>query len=280
MTKKALKLSIVIPVYNDQDHLQECLESIANQTKKPDEVIIVDNNCTDESMKIAKKFKFVRIVKEKKQSVLYARTAGLNAAKSDVIGRIDADTLIDKDWSKNVLAIFKDKGVMAATGPMYFHDMPLSPGNVAVDHLFKGPLYKYDKKFPFLAGCNMAIRKSAWDIIKNELCDDKTIHEDLDIAIHLYQRNLKIAYDRRMLAGMSSRRYDDKPKQIKRYMNMTANAFDKHNMRPIGVHVSSFGYSLGYVLLWPLRRSYNPKTGRRSLKQFMQGNVPRKNPMD
>lgn len=280
MNKQALTLSIIIPVYNDESHLKNCLKSIAGQTEMPDEVIVVDNNCTDDSMKIASSYPFVKIVKESKQSVLYARTKGLNVAKGDILGRIDADTLLDNSWVRGVKEIFLDKSVAAATGPMYFYDMPFSPGNRFVDHLFKGPLYKYTKDFPFLAGNNMAIRSKSWAKIKTELCDDKTIHEDLDIAIHLYKNNLKIAYDKRMAAGMSARRYDDTPKGLRRYTKMTDTAFQKHDLKTLGVFVTSFAYTLGYFLLWPLRRSYNPETGRWNISQFIVGHKPRKNPMD
>lgn len=280
MVKKPLTLSIIIPVYNDARHLKSCLDSIARQTVAPNEVIIVDNNCTDDSIKIARKYPFVRVVTEKRQSVLYARTTGLNEGKSDILGRIDADTELDKTWVEGVKGVFADKKVGAATGPMHFYDMPFSPGNRFVDHLFKGPIYKYMKRFPFLAGNNMAIRRRVWQKIRNELCEDKTIHEDLDIAIHLYRRKIVIAYDKRMKAGMSSRRYDDTPRGLHRYVTMTDNAFKKHHLKTIGVHVSSFAYMLGYFLLWPLRRSYNPKTGRRNIRQFIVGNPPRKNPMD
>jgi len=277
---KALSVSIVIPVYNDEHHLKQCLTSIKNQISKPDEVIVVDNNSTDRSVQVAQKFNFVKVVKEPKQSVLYARNKGLNTAKSQIIGRIDADTILDKTWVKTLKSIFRDSEVAAVTGPMYFYDMPLSPGNRALDHLFKGPLYKYIKHFPFLAGNNMAIRKSAWNRVKGKVCEDKTIHEDLDLAIHLYKQKLKVKYDVNLIAGMSARRYDDSPKQIRRYTRMTQKAFKKHNINTMGVHVSSFAYTLGYVLLWPLRRSYNPKTGRRSVRQFIKGHVARKNPMD
>lgn len=277
---KPLTLSIIIPVFNDEDHLKHCLDSIQKQTVLPDQVIVVDNNCSDGSIKVAKQHKLVKVVNEPRQSVLYARSKGLNAAKSDILGRIDADTILDKNWVKNVKAIFANKNVAAATGPMHFYDMPFSPGNRFLDHLFKGPLYKYTRKFPFLAGNNMAVRRSAWQKVKQDLCDDKTIHEDLDIAIHLFQRNMKITYDKTMVAGMSARRYDDAPSKLRRYIKMTDKAFEKHGLKTIGVKVSAFAYTLGYFLLWPLRRSYNPKTGRRNIRQFIVGNKPRKNPMD
>ena len=277
---QALSVSIVIPVFNDEDHLKTCLEAIAKQSDMPDEVIVVDNNCTDNSIQVALQFPFVRIVSEKKQSVLYARTTGFNSAKGDILGRIDADTLITPDWVAELRNIFSDSDVAAVTGPMFFYDMPLSPHNIALDHLFKGPLYRYDKKFSFLAGNNMAIRRSAWQAIRGNLCDDKTMHEDIDMAIHLRKQGLKVVYDTRLQAGMSTRRYDDSPTQLRRYTSMMRQAFRKHNIHPVGVWVSEVAYLLGYLLLWPIRRSYNPATGRRSLKQFAKGNTPRKNPME
>lgn len=280
MNKKALTLSIIIPTYNEEHHLRACLDSIATQTVKPEEVIVVDNNSTDRTLEVASKYPFIKIIREKRQSVLYARTTGFDNAKSDIIGRIDADTILSKNWVETAQRIFTDKEVMAATGPMNFYDMPFSSGNRMVDHLFKGPLFKYVKRFPFLAGNNMALRGDAWQKIRKNLCGDKTIHEDLDIAIHLYKQDMKIAYDTRLVAGMSARRYDDKPGSLRRYTKMTENAFRKHGIKTVGVHISSFAYTLGYLLLWPLRRSYNPQTGRRNVRQFIKGNVPRKNPMD
>jgi len=280
VNKQALTLSIIIPVFNDEDHLKTCLESIQKQTVKPNEVIVVDNNCTDGSMKVAKQYSFVNIITEKRQSVLFARSTGFNKATSDILGRIDADTILDQTWVKSVKDIFSDTSVMAATGPMHIYDMPFSPGNRFLDHLFKGPLFKYTKHFPFLAGNNMAIRRTAWELIKSQLCNDKTIHEDLDIAIHLYKDKQKITYNKKMIAGMSARRYDDSPRKLRRYTKMTDNAFEKHNLRSVGVRVSAFAYMFGYVLFWPLRRSYNPTTGRRNIRQFVIGNKPRKNPMD
>src|SRR5438132_12112385 len=100
--KKALSLSLVIPVYNDERYLKACLDAIAMQTVSPDEVIVVDNNCDDGSMQLASEYPFVKIVKEKIQGKVYARNAGFNAAKGDIIGRIDTDTVLPQYWVKYV----------------------------------------------------------------------------------------------------------------------------------------------------------------------------------
>lgn len=281
MRTKALTLSvsIVIPAYNEEHHLRACLDSIVAQTVMPDEVIVVDNNSTDKTIAVAKEYPFVKVITETRQGVLYVRNTGFDAVKSDIIARIDADNVMAKNWVKVVKQQFKDDEVVAVTGPMYFYDMPLQEDNVFAENLFKSSLYKFDKQFPFLAGNNMAIRKSTWDDVKAETCHNKTIHEDIDLAIHLYKRNLKIAYDKNIISGTSARRFDDPPLKFQKYITMMTKTFKHHGMNPIGAHVAVLAFTLGYVSLWPLRRSYNPITGKRSVGQFVRGNSPRKNPM-
>ena len=51
-----MKVSVVIPVYNEEKYIKNCLESLMKQEEKPDEIIVVDNNCTDETINIVKKY--------------------------------------------------------------------------------------------------------------------------------------------------------------------------------------------------------------------------------
>lgn len=281
MSKKAqaLSVSIVIPVFNEQDYLKDCLDSIKRQTVKPEEVIVVDNGSTDGTHKIIKKYPFVRLLHEKKRSVLYARTTGFNAAKSDIIGRIDADTILETDWVEQLHRIFQDPEIAGVTGPLQFYDMPFAPQNYMVDHFFKGPLYKLDKNFPFLFGTSMAITRKAWQQVQNKLCNRRDIHEDSDIAIHLYKQGKKILYDSKLRAGMSSRRLDDSLKDFIKYEKTMSHSYEVHGMRPIGAPIARTGLMFGYVMLWPLRRSYNQKTKKRTLQNLVAGNEARKNPM-
>ena len=140
--KKPLTLSLIIPAYNEEHHLKDCLDSIAKQTVMPDEVLVIDNNSTDKTVAIAKKYPFVRVIHEPKQGVIHVRNTGFDAATGDIIGRTDADNLLTENWVKRVKEIFADENVDAATGPMYFYDMPLKEDNAFAEHLFKGSLYK------------------------------------------------------------------------------------------------------------------------------------------
>ncbi len=218
--KKPLTVSIIIPVYNEEDYIKQCLDHIAAQTVAPDEVIVVDNNSTDKTLKLAREYKFVTIMNEKKQGVLYARTKGFNQAKSQIIGRIDADSRLEPDWVEQLHRVFKESSIDGVTGSSHWYDMPLSPWNHNVENVFKYNLYQYEKDFPFLFGTNMAIRKSAWNEVKPFLCQDKYIHEDSDIAIHMHLTGHRLLYDKSLRAGMSGRRSQDSVADFKKYIDL------------------------------------------------------------
>src|SRR5262245_58032481 len=90
----------------------------------PDEVLVIDNGCADNTIKIAKTYPFVVVVTEPKPSVLYARTKGFDTAKGALIARLDADTLIAPDWVARAKEVMQDPKVFAATGPDAIYDMP------------------------------------------------------------------------------------------------------------------------------------------------------------
>jgi len=88
------KVSVVIPVYNSAKTIRRSLESLKSQTFKDFETIIVDNNCTDNSITIASEYiddLNIRIVECKTQGIVPALNTGLHVASSDLIARQDAD---------------------------------------------------------------------------------------------------------------------------------------------------------------------------------------------
>ena len=64
-----MKVSVVIPVYNEKKRIKKCLDSLLSQSEKPDEIIVVDNNSTDSTVSIVRKYKGVNLVHEKKQGI-------------------------------------------------------------------------------------------------------------------------------------------------------------------------------------------------------------------
>ncbi len=275
---KSLTLSIVIPVYNEEDHIQACLESIACQDDMPDEVLVIDNNSTDRTVAMAKLFPFVTVMKAKQQGVVYARNKGFDRAVSDIIGRIDADTLLPPNWTKQVKKSFRSKHVSAVTGPVFYYDMPLREHNHRLDHMFRSMMNKKMDTFPFLYGSNMAVRADAWRTVRNHTCTERHIHEDLDLAIHLQEAGFDTTYLPQLRGGVSARRYDDDFDDFARYMKMFVETYRYHDRPGIMPYIAVSAYTMGYIALQPVRWTYDTESKKHSLKHILKVKKPRKNP--
>jgi glycosyltransferase involved in cell wall biosynthesis len=214
--KKSLTLALIIPAYNEENHIGDCLRSIERQTVVPDEVIVVDNNSTDRTIEIARTFDFVKIINEKKQGLTPTRNRGFREAKSDLLGRLDADSVLAPDWVETAKKVFKNDEVDAASGP----------ARIRVDSHFARPettlwtkiyfLYALAIfRFRVLWGPNMVLRRQAWLEVKNELCeDDELVHEDQDLSIILKSHNKKIIFLKNLLISTDGLRLAYVPKAL------------------------------------------------------------------
>lgn len=99
-----MKVSIIIPVYNDELYLEECLNSVINQTIDEKEIIIVNDGSTDLSLTILEKYKQkypkIILINQTNQGVSVARNVALDIATGEYIGFVDADDYVDLDMYK------------------------------------------------------------------------------------------------------------------------------------------------------------------------------------
>lgn len=95
-------ISVVIPVYNGERTIGQCLESVLRQNYENFEVIVVDNNSTDNTKEIVKKlqsqFNNLKYVFESQKSRGAARNAGINNTKGEIIAMTDSDCIVPKNW--------------------------------------------------------------------------------------------------------------------------------------------------------------------------------------
>lgn len=95
------KVSIIIPVYNTANYLEECLKSVANQTLKEIEIICIDDGSTDNSLNIlldySKKDKRIIVLSQTNQGASAARNQGLKVACGKYITFVDSDDTIEKN---------------------------------------------------------------------------------------------------------------------------------------------------------------------------------------
>ena len=106
-------ISVVVPIYNVEDYLVECIESILNQTYTEFELILVNDGSTDNSLEIcnqySKKDDRIKIVNKKNGGLSDARNAGIDVAKGEYIIFIDSDDFINKNMFKIMFDIAKSK---------------------------------------------------------------------------------------------------------------------------------------------------------------------------
>lgn len=206
-----MKVSVVIPVYNEEKYIKNCLDSLIKQVEKPDEIIVVDNNSTDKTIEIVKKYKSIKIIKETTQGMTPARNAGFNQAKYEIIIKCDADSTLSSDWIKNIRNDFShDSTIVAVSMPIKLNDVGLI-GQSTIPFYIYMFIPMLMTGFYYLIGPGYAIKRKVWNKIKNEIClDDKEVHEDIDISFHL-KKHGKIFHDRKNAVSSSARRIINNP---------------------------------------------------------------------
>ena len=224
-----MKKSVIITAYNEEKYIADCLKSLQNQTVKPDEILVIDNNSTDTTHTIAETFEGVTVLTETKQGITHARNRGLNTAQGDIIIRTDADTTVPPDWVEHVIRLFNEHNVDAVTGDIVYPEKVLHTRFISASYRF---MCRIIYGFDVLLGPNMAIKKSTWEKIRDTVClNDKEVHEDVDISIHLDKSKGTIYYDKTLLVVTSSRRMIHNPYSLfVEYLIRMLKTYKKHYM--------------------------------------------------
>ncbi|MBI5395982.1 MAG: glycosyltransferase family 2 protein [Verrucomicrobia bacterium] len=124
------QVSIVISVYNESEVIQDCLRPFLWQTRRPLEVVLVDNGSTDDTRKkiLALEPAFrergigLRLFSYGDRYYVAARIHGYAQARGHVIGLIDADTIVADDWIEQVEKTFADADVAGTGGGIRFRN--------------------------------------------------------------------------------------------------------------------------------------------------------------
>ena len=106
----SIKVSVVVPVYNTADFLRKCLDSLTHQTLKEIEILVIDNNSTDESPAIIAEYakrhpKKIRALKCAEWGAGATRNLGMKKATGEYIGFVDPDDFVSKEMFAAVFAV-------------------------------------------------------------------------------------------------------------------------------------------------------------------------------
>jgi len=109
------RVSVIVPAYNAEDTIGQCLEALDEQTHPPDEVIVVDDGSTDRTVDVSKEFG-ARVVSQPNSGPAGARNRGAAMARGEILLFTDADCEPTPDWVEKMVTAFKDPEVVGAKG--------------------------------------------------------------------------------------------------------------------------------------------------------------------
>ena len=161
------KLSIVIPVYNEERAIDACLKSMASQdVEQPYEVVLVDNGCTDQTITVARaaSSRFdLRIVNEPRHGRGAARRSGFLVARGEIIFSADADTVYPPTWMSQLLRALEEQDVVAATTTAKFEDLAAWQNYLLnIGQPLAMWLYRVVVGHHCLSGFSFAVRRAAY----------------------------------------------------------------------------------------------------------------------
>ncbi len=186
-----MKLSIIIPAYNEESRIGDCLRSIQaeiSRTTCDTEVIVVNNASTDGTKKVIESFANVTVIDELRKGIVFARATGFDLSRGDIIANIDADTRMPIGWISKVEREFsKDNDLVALSGPFIYYDLSVGSRTLIkifyafgfVSHLFNQHVLKVGA---MLQGGNFVVRRDALLQIDGYDTTIEFYGEDTDIA--------------------------------------------------------------------------------------------------
>jgi len=146
-------ISVIVPIYNVAAHLEKCLQSVCGQTYRDMEIILVNDGSTDGSPEICEEYKKrddrIKVVNKQNGGLVSARQAGILAASGDLIGWVDGDDWVERDYFQQMVTTQNESGVDIVASALFSdignesHKITnnIPPGTYSCDTLLPQLLY-------------------------------------------------------------------------------------------------------------------------------------------
>lgn len=197
-------ISVVIPAYNSEKYISEALNSVDSQSLSVDEIIVVDNNCSDNTRIIAEEAG-AKVVDEKKQGISAARNKGIGVCKNDWIAFLDSDDVwaeekIEYQW--NAIKKFPKARIISCDSGWIFkddgtrEDVPVMNKAAFYENpeIIMDPVFSYAKAFTgnlsgwFLMNSTMMVfHREVFDVV-GLLDEDLSFAQDMEFVYRALAR--------------------------------------------------------------------------------------------
>ncbi len=174
------KISLIIPIYNVEEYLEACLQSVAAQTCAPQEVILVDDGSTDNSAAVCGRFLKQHstwiYIRQSNQGVAAARMAGIKRAAGQVVSFLDADDILSPDYFAMLWEAIDQTGADLAVAPMYRFTDNIQTACPPEGDFWReiclageGRAHVFENFSAALALCGKLISRRLWEAVSPEL---------------------------------------------------------------------------------------------------------------
>jgi glycosyltransferase involved in cell wall biosynthesis len=155
------KVSLYIPCYNAERYIAKCIEGALRQTRRLEEIIVVDDGSTDRSMEIASRYP-VRIVKHKQnRGLAAARNTGVRSSECELVASLDADCIPRPNWLEKMLEGLKSDKVAGVGGKLVELNQTTLPDRWRTLHMLQHHGSRMKINVHFIWGHSTVFRKSA-----------------------------------------------------------------------------------------------------------------------
>ena len=201
-------VAVVITSHNYGHYLQECLDSVLNQVRPADEIIVVDDASTDNTREVAAGYLGVKYLRVENRSALLSRWDGVLQTTSEVVLFVDADDILPPDYLERGMREFTRKTVgVVYADHQYF-------GNS--DHRTNFPAYNQDRLFQgpnFVSTCSLVRRETlllcdAWrtQVDESHLPEDYWMFQRIALDGWEFRKQKAVLQYRRHVESMSQTR--------------------------------------------------------------------------
>jgi len=220
-----MKISVIIPAYNEEKNIGDCLKSIRENRYSDFDIIVVDAGSSDKTVEIAKRYAD-KVIVAKTSAPGPARNIGVRNTDAEIVAFTDADTIVSKNWIEIIAKDFSDPDVIAVGGIL----KPLNPRFIdkIMFKINSDLWYRFTAFFGFyqLGTPNCAYRRDIF-IKMNGFNEKLSMLEDTELSLRVGKARLgKIIIDKNLIVYNSTRRFRQEGyirvflRYVKEYLNM------------------------------------------------------------
>jgi glycosyltransferase involved in cell wall biosynthesis len=189
MDQRQQSISFIVPMYNEAENIGHCLRAILAEAEPEDEVIVIDNGSTDDSLQIAASFERVRTISLPGRSIAAVRNYGARLSTGTILGFIDADCVIVPGWRQQVAAVLRD-GEYAAVGSRY----QVPENGVWIERTWYSQRPAARKVVRYINSGNLAVRRYVFNAVRG-FDESLVTGEDAEFGWRISGRGYRLLED-------------------------------------------------------------------------------------